>query len=317
MANEPKEPAQNQQQPAVPPSGYPPPWAYYPPQDEIDLREYWKLVVENRKLIGIITGGCALIALIAAFVMTPIYRAETVLAPVSQDKTSGLAALAGQFGGLAELAGISLGGGNDTDESIATLKSRELTAEFVKKENILPLLFPSRWDEQTKTWTKHWWNLGAKDPAPTQWDAYKIFDEDIRDVSVDRKTNLVTLSVEWKDPMLAAKWANDLVKQVNDTRRQEAIEEADKSIHYLEEQLGKTGSVEVQQSIYKLIEAQTKKKMLASTQEEYAFKVIDPAVEPEEKVKPKRTLVVVLATLLGALLGVVVVLLRHIPVKRH
>ena len=102
MTDKNKEAAQNQS-PDLPP-GYPPPWAYYSPEDEIDLREYWTLLVENRKLIGIITGACTAIALVASLLMTPIYRAETLLAPVSEEKGGSLAALVGQFGGLAELA---------------------------------------------------------------------------------------------------------------------------------------------------------------------------------------------------------------------
>ena len=129
-------------------------------------------------------------------------------------------------------------------------------------------------------------------------------------MSIDTKTNLVTLSIEWSNPVLAAKWANKLVERVNQARRKEAIEEADKSIKYLEQQIGNTGVVEVQQSIYKLIEAQTKTKMIASTREEYAFKVIDRAVPPEKKVSPRRLLMVVLGALIGFLVGAMIVLVR-------
>jgi uncharacterized protein involved in exopolysaccharide biosynthesis len=311
MANEPKEPAQNQQQPAVPPSGYPPPWANYPPEDEIDLREYWKLMVENRKLIGLVTGACTLVALIVSLLITPIYRAEVLLAPAADEKTSGLSALAGQFGDIASLVGINLGGGNSVDESIATLKSRELGDVFIEKENLKPILFANRWDSEGKRWRKPWWNLWGDSAEPTDWDAYDTFNERIRSVETDTKNSLVTLSVEWKDPELAAKWANDLVRLVNEVRRKEAIGEADKSIKYLQEQVAKTGSVEVQQSIYKLIEAQSKKRMLASTRDEYSFKVIDPAVPPQEFEKPKRLVIVSVGLLLGFATGVIVSILRR------
>ncbi len=298
------------ERPAILPP-YPPPWAYYPPEDEIDLREYWKLLVQNRKLIGIVTGICTLLALITSLVMTPIYRAETLLAPVSDDKTNGLTALAGQFSDLAALAGINLGGENSVDESIATLNSRQLGVEFIKQAGLKPILFPGRWNPKTKTWIRHWWQSGDQDATPTDWDAYDKFNKSIRSVSVDRKTNLVTLSVEWTDPVLAAKWANELVTRVNEERRQKAIDEAEKSIGYLEQQLAKTGVVEVQQSIYKLIEAETKTMMVARTREEYAFKVIDPAVPPEKKVRPQRLLIVILGFFAGILLGTIIVLIRR------
>ena len=50
--------------------------------------------------------------------------------------------------------------------------------------------------------------------------------------------------------------------------------------------------------------------MLAEVKDEFAFKTIDPAVVPEEKTGPKRALICVLATLLGGMLGVALVLLR-------
>jgi uncharacterized protein involved in exopolysaccharide biosynthesis len=305
----------NRESGAEPRPPYPPPnsppWAYYPAQDEIDLREYWNLLVEHRKLIGIITGVCTAIALVASLLMTPIYRAETVLAPVSEGKTSSLSGLVGQFSDLAAIAGINLGGQNSVDESIATLNSRELGIAFIHKEKMKPILFPGLWDAKAKTWRRHWWSKGGEQDAPTDLQAFRYFSNSIRSVNYDRKTDLVTVSVEWKDPVLAAKWANDLVKAVNEERRNQAIDEAEKSIGYLESQLGKTGLVDVQESIYKLIEAQMKTKMLASTREQYAFKVIDPALPPERKVRPQRMLMVVLGFLVGIILGMIVVLVQR------
>jgi uncharacterized protein involved in exopolysaccharide biosynthesis len=92
--------------------------------------------------------------------------------------------------------------------------------------------------------------------------------------------------------------------QVNKQLRTEAVEEAQKSVAYLEKQLSLTSSVEVQQAIYRLIEAQTKKQMVASTREEYAFQTIDPAVPPQEKASPKRALIVITALMFGLVLGV-------------
>ncbi len=289
----------------------PVPAYFYPPEEEIDLMELWQVLVENKVLIAKITGACTAVALVIAIFTTPIYRAETLLVPVSAEKSVGLAAIAGQFGGLSRLAGINLGGDGSTEESIATLKSRELTTAFIKEEGLMPILFESAWDKNTKAWKKMWWNFSDEKDGPTAWDAYKLFDENIRSVNVDKKTNLVTVAIEWEDQELAAKWANKLVKRVNQERRQEAIEEAEKSIKYLEDQLQKTGVVEIQQSIYKLIEAQTKSKMVASTREEYAFKVIDKAVVPEEKAKPKRKLIVILGLFLGGMAGVFTAFFRR------
>jgi len=268
-------------------------------EEPINWREHWKVLVEHRKLIGIITATSTILALLTAFIIAPIYRAEVLLAPVLEEKVGTLGSLTGQFGDLAALAGVSLGSSKDKSaEAIAALKSRSLATAFFKEEHVLPVLFPREWDVDKKAWKD-------KNDAPTEWEAFEEFDEDIRFISVDRKTGLVTLMIEWKDPIRAAQWANKLVNMVNSRLRAEAIEDAEKSIGYLEKQLMVSGEVEIQQSIYRLIEAQTKKRMIANTREEYAFKVIDPAVEPEKKVRPKRVLIVLFGLMLGAMAGVI------------
>ena len=119
------------------------------------------------------------------------------------------------------------------------------------------------------------------------------------------------MTVEWSDPAVAAAWANRLITMVNDRRRAESISEAQGSIKYLREQLSRNSAVEVQQAIYRLIEAQTKTIALANAREEYAFRVIDPAVATERPIRPKRLTMVVSAALLGLVLALALVLLRH------
>lgn len=64
-------------------------------------------------------------------------------------------------------------------------------------------------------------------------------------------------------------------------------------------------------AIRALIQSQTQTVMLAEVRPEYVFKTIDHVVVPEEKSKPSRVLIGVLGTLLGGMLGVVIVLIRH------
>jgi len=292
--------------PTPPTGGY-----FYPPtvpDDEINLLELWRVVMSYKWLIVAITLATTSLATAAAFIMTPIYRVEVLLAPVTDDKAGGLAALAGQFGGLASLAGIDIGGsGSDTGQSIAFLKSRAFTEEFVRDNNLLPLLFYKKWDAD-----KQAWKVEKLQDMPTMWQAFDLFDKKIRFVSEDKKTGLVTLSIEWRDRELAAKWASELVQRINKTMRERAIAEAEKSLKFLNQELQKTSVVDVQQSIYKLIEGQTKTMMLANVREEYAFNVIDPAAIPDENkfIKPKRVLFILVGFIVGGVLGVSMAFVR-------
>ena len=116
-------------------------------------------------------------------------------------------------------------------------------------------------------------------------------------LSVDEDKNLVlsTLSISWKDPAVAAQWANDLVKQLNEQLRQKAIADSKKRVGYLEQELAKTTLQDMRAVLYNLLESEKQKAMLANVNEDFALEVIDPAVAPETREKPKRKLIVALA----------------------
>lgn len=282
---------------------------YYPEDKEINLVDLWRILVAHKSLITGITLAGTLLAVLAAFLMQPVYRAEILLSPVQQEKRTDLGSLVSQFSGLGDLADINLGAsGNNTLEAIATLKSRALTTAFIKDEGMMPVLFADRWDA-----AKQQWNPNAE--APTEWDAYQLFDNDIRFVTLDNRSGLVTLAIEWGDPTLASQWANQLVQRVNAQRRAEAINEAQTSINYLKQQLATTSSVEIQQAIYRLIEAQEKTIMVANARSEYTFKVIDPAIVPQERIRPKRQWIVLQGLLVGLIISLFVVFIRSSMLK--
>ena len=260
-------------------------------EKEMGLAEVWAILYARRRLIASITGAATVVAVAAALFMPPVFRAQVLVVPVGDEKPS-LGALASQFGGLAELSGISLGGGTSKDAAIATLQSRTLTESFVTDLKLMPILFADDWDAGARQWK------GDPEDAPTLWDAYGTFSE-VRSVQEDRKTGLVTLTVDWKDPQQAAAWANELVARANARLQQDAIDEGQKAIAFLQQQLGQAGAIEVRQALYSLIEAETKKVAIAHARKEFAFKVIDPAVAPRKKFKPQRRLIVVAGFLIG------------------
>ncbi|NMS08182.1 LPS O-antigen length regulator, partial [Vibrio parahaemolyticus] len=90
-----------------------------------------------------------------------------------------------------------------------------------------------------------------------------------------------------------------------------AIAEATQNLAYLDAQLEKTAVAEMQSTFYKLIEEQTKSLMLAEVQEEFVFKIVDPAVVSENKVKPNRVMITILGLLLGTMFGVAILLIKY------
>lgn len=275
------------------------------------LAELWS----RRLLLIITTLSAGVIAAVISLFLQPTYRAVVLLAPPEKTSESGgLAALAGQFSGLADLAGVNLQGGVDVDQSIALLTSRQFTDQFMANSHVLQTMYPKLWDSSTNQWKKSadshvspfaWiaGKLSTPGPAsvsastsggPSPWLAFKKFDA-LRKIVKDRKTALITLTVDWGDPVVAARWANELVSQLNQHARDRAIEEANRSLEYLNNELSNTRLVEVQQTIYKLIEREMRTKVSANVHEEYAFRVLDPAIPPEQRESPKRTLITLAA----------------------
>lgn len=283
------------------------------PPGEITLDAMFAEAWRTKWVIAACSVLFAGIAAAAAFVITPKYRAEIVVIPVKvDDARSALSSMIGQFGGLASLAGVSLGGGSNKDEYLQYLRSNTFTARFIEDEQLLPVLFADRWDAAGKRWD-------VQDPAdvPTLADGVREFNRTVRAVQEERRTGIVTLTVVWKDREMAARWANLLVERANRDLRERAIREAQKSIDYLDSELAKTSVIELRQAIYRLVENQIKTVMFANARPEYAFKVIDPAVAPDadDVVRPKKLAMTLLGGILGGATGFLLVLwrLRRVP----
>jgi len=281
--------------------------------DEIDLFQLWETLVEGKWLVLGCAALCFAAATALAFIMTPKYEAKVIASFAEESKSGGgMGALAAQYGGLAEMAGISLGGGSNKDASLAFLKSRGFIEKFIEDEGLLTILFAKDWDSEKKQWKV------TGDDIPTPWKAYELFSKKIMDASMEKKTNLLTLTITWKDREKAVYWANELVRRANETLRQRTITETQSSLDFLQKELEKTSIVEVQNTIYRVMESQVKSMMMANTQEQFVFKIIDPAIVVDEDafVKPKRPLIMVLGMVGGLFLGVIIVFIRKAIANR-
>jgi uncharacterized protein involved in exopolysaccharide biosynthesis len=275
--------------------------------DDVSLADFVAIVRGGWRTIAIVAVACTAVTAAAAFLITPIYRAEVLLVPVQEEGSSALESLAGSFGGFAELAGVDLGtGGTARDEAIALLESRILARRFIEEKDLMPVLFADRWDAKAGQWAD-------PDDVPTFGDAFKIWDEDIRTVEASTTSDLVTLSIDWKDRELAASWATEIVRRVNEFMRGRAIADARSSIDFLRSEAAKTNVLEIQLAINRLIETEYKTMTLAKVREEYYFKVLDPAFAPDadEYVWPKPLLMIIAAVIGGAMLGLMVVIFRN------
>ncbi|MBV8742284.1 MAG: hypothetical protein JOZ12_10890 [Sinobacteraceae bacterium] len=281
-----------------------------PYQDEIRIKDLVRSLKEHRIAAALFVAVCTAVIGVLAFVLQRKYDAVIMVSPVSSSAehnfgTSG-SMMGGALSGLAALAGLNVGADSKKAESMATLQSEALTERYIRENKLLPVLYSDLWDAGRKGWK-------TTDPqkTPTLWKANQYFKRAVRTISQDAKTGMVTVTIRWTDPATAAQWANGLVKMANDYLREIALAEADRNITYLTEQAGKTDAVEVKQATYMLLQSELSKAMIARGTEEYAFRVIDPAVPPERAAYPQR-LIWILGAFLGSCLLAVFIAFCHV-----
>ena len=266
-------------------------------EDEIDLLKIIRTLLRAWMTIVLITIVCVGLAVAYAFNAPEVFKAQTLLAPVSE-VPSGSSSVLNQFGGLAAIAGISAPNDSNVYETLATLESRQFLSDYIDRKKLLPVLYEEIWDAESQSWLVQ----NQKD-KPTVKKAVGTF-KSIISVDEDRKSGLIRLSIFWKDPTIAAGWANDLVKQLNEQLRSKAITDSQKRVGYLEQELAKTTLQDMRTVLYNLLEGEKQKAMLANVNQEFALKVIDPAVVSETCEEPNRKVIVTLGGVFGVFLGI-------------
>jgi uncharacterized protein involved in exopolysaccharide biosynthesis len=266
----------------------------------IDVIAVVRLLWRHRVLIAVTSIAFGAAAVAEALLAIPIYRAETTVMTVTDTGAGGAAStLAGRFGGLASLAGIDLGGGGPaTQEAIAVLESRNLVEEYLRRNKLADVVLP------------------AGGETSGLWFAVKKFRETILSISTDDMARTTIVAIEWKDPAVAAEWANGIVALTNELMRSRAMANSKRNIEYLQKQIAGTDVVEMQRVMYGLVENETKTLMFANARPDYALRVIDPAVAAESRIRPKRKLIVATGIALGLFLACLFVIIRDL-VRRN
>ena len=295
--------------------------------DEIDLRELFSVLWAAKKLIVAVTAVFALASVIFAISQPNKYEASALLTP-AQNSSAGLSGVLdnlGGLGGLASLAGVEIGGGGGGEAQIAQeiLLSWGFVEKFVEENNLAVEIFAADgWDRESnqlsidndlydideKRWTRN--PPPGKTVNPTSWEIYKEFLE-LVSISTDKKTGLISLSVEYFSPYIAKQWVDQLVVAINQYMQQRKLQMVNTNIEYLEAQIEKTSIARMKEVFYTVIEEQIKNKMLAEASPEYVFVTISVAMVPEVKSQPKRALFCILGVLLGGMLSVAFVLIRY------
>jgi uncharacterized protein involved in exopolysaccharide biosynthesis len=272
--------------------------------DAFDLRGFLRTLWEGRWIMIIVTCVFAVGGIAYALLAAQWFKADVVM--VQADDSKSLSGSLSQLGGLASLAGINIGSAGASQTPIAVLRSRELVRDFIADKNLIKVLFADKVDAATGEW-----KIRDPEKQPDIRDAVEYFQKKVYGIVEDKKAGVVTLSITWRNSAVSAQWANELAQRVNAKLRDRATSEAERNIKYLKDEMVATNVTALQDSLGKVLQSEMQKLLLARGNDEFAFKVVDPAVPPKKRNWPNRIGVTAGSIILGILVSIVALLARR------
>ncbi|OPY79849.1 MAG: Tyrosine-protein kinase wzc [Syntrophorhabdus sp. PtaU1.Bin153] len=181
--------------------------------DEINLLDYLIVLAKHKKLILYITMGAAIATAIVSLLMTPIYKAETKILPPAQGGSGIAAQLLSQLGGIGAVAGGSLAVKTPSDLYVGLIKSRTILDRIIDRFDLMRT-YKAKYRDGVRN------ALGG-----------------VLNIKDDKKSGIITIAVEDKDPKRAAAMANAFVEELQRLNTGLAITEASQRRLFFEEQL--------------------------------------------------------------------------------
>jgi len=187
-------------------------------EEEVSLLDVLIVVAARKRFILLVTAVFAVLAIVLSLVLPVRYTAAVTLLPPQQSTSmaSMLTSQLGSMGGVAALAGGSLGLKNPNDQYVGMLRSRTVEDAMIQHFGLM--------QEYQKRFLS---------------DARKTF-ESRSTVDGSGKDGLIHISVEDSDPDRAAALANGYVEQFRNQSQNIAITEAAQRRVFFEHELEKT-----------------------------------------------------------------------------
>lgn len=268
---------------------------------EVDLLEYLNAIlrVKYRVLIaGIFVAG---IVFGASKLVENKYAAVAVLAVNLPQSFGGVKP--GQYRG-SDVVGLleysfmlNEPADNEQDRMIARLNSTHFIELFIRENDLLKYIFRDKWDPLSESWEEGF--------EPSMAQAAGYFRTDMLGAVLDEKSGLLPIVIKSADPILSADLANKYYQRFNQYIRERRLAELSKQAEILNGRLDETSNLDMQRSIYRMLETQLAEEIMLNAKDDYPLELIQRAQPPLFKTSPNRKVWTILAFVLTVILGVV------------
>ena len=279
--------------------------------DEIDLVAMGSILLSHKKFIFIFTSIFAIASIFIALILPVTYKSSAII--IESEPSSSTPNL----GGMASLVGLDVGeGSSKTVIALEVLKSRKFFIDFANKRDAIPLMLASNWNEDNNTllWPEGFsneskqWIDGAE---PTKNYVYKNVYLRTLGIVKDPISNIIEISYIHSSPHASKKIVDWLITDLNEQLKNEDLLEAEKSLEYLNNELEKAQTLEIRNLITSMIKNKLQVTTIANSREDYRFKILDPAIAPEMKYKPVRSIVCIVITMIGFFTSIMLVFIYN------
>ncbi|MFC2137583.1 Wzz/FepE/Etk N-terminal domain-containing protein [Bacteroidota bacterium] len=302
--------------------------------DEIDLIQLFIKIWGYKKFIILFTSIVVLIGVLYALLAKPYYQSTITLYQTKNEKgsTSGISALASQFG---------FGGmGTKSDYNLGDLiNSRKISEKIIYNKWVT---------EKCDTLINlvNFWEIKAETEGKIKKNACDRIKGTIT-YSENNETGLISISVLMEEPQLAADIANYLAEVLNEYIKNDQKTSTKENIKYIEERLATVKAelrqaeeelkdfreknrditmspelqlesgrfmrkVTIKQEVYLTLEQQNELALIELVKETPVINVLDEAIKPELRTKPKRKLIVIISGFIGGFLSIFIVIILEI-----
>lgn len=297
---------------------------------EIDLVEVIKKLYRNRKLISIITGIFMVFGLVYAFSVTPIYKATLTMYPAAgESKVGGLMSMASSFG-------MNVGGGGKETYNVEDV----IVSRTIAKKIVLHKWKTNKFS--TPVSLLEFSGEKIQDTTLAIYSAIKLYNSMVN-VETNKETGLMKLNIESEDQLLSSEIANYLGEAVTKYVQENQGFKAERNIIHICKRLKAVSKelvnaeedvknyklnnrdsysvqaqlelarlsrvLEIKQGVFLTLSQQKELAEIEKIKKAPVLNILDKADIPLFKIKPKKSLICVVFTFLGGIMGILFVLI--------
>ncbi|MEH6635522.1 MAG: chain-length determining protein [Halioglobus sp.] len=267
---------------------------------ELDLMPYINALIDARWILIIAALLSAVLSGFAAYSKPYMFQSVIKVSVVDIEDPGGVSPDDRRASEVLTLVehGFVMGTTHDNYNDVmrARLGSRDFTMRFLDEHNVYRHFYPQQWNQEEQRWEDGF--------TPDRGEIFTRFRDEVRSIILNEETDIISIGMQWPESTVARDWANQYVESFNEFIRERTINDTQRKQEYLQKELRRSDLLEMQKSIYRLIEAQTAIAMLANARDEYALEIIDPAAIPYRSVTMSRKKRIVIGTVAGSLLTV-------------